>query len=33
MIAMHEELGTDEIVFRPATLDLAQVDQLTAAIT
>jgi alkanesulfonate monooxygenase SsuD/methylene tetrahydromethanopterin reductase-like flavin-dependent oxidoreductase (luciferase family) len=33
MIAMHEELGTDEIVFRPATLDLAQVDLLTAAIS
>ena len=33
MIAMHEELGTDEIVFRPATLDLAQVDQLTEAIS
>ena len=33
MIAMHEELGTDEIVFRPATLDLAQVDQLTKAIS
>ena len=32
-IAMHEELGTDEIVLRPARLDLAQVDKLTEAIS
>ena len=33
MIAMHQELGTDEIIFRPAALDLLQVDQLTDAIS
>lgn len=33
MIAMHQELGTDEIIFRPAVLDLLQVDQLTNAIS
>lgn len=32
-IAMHEELGTDEIVFRPATLGPEQVDLLTDAIS
>ena len=32
MAAMHEELGTDEIVFRPAKLGPDQVDLLAAAI-
>ena len=31
-IHMHEELGTDEIIFRPVTPDLEQVDRLADAI-
>lgn len=31
-IQMHEELGTDEIIFRPVTPDLDQVDRLADAV-
>ncbi|MDE2837878.1 MAG: LLM class flavin-dependent oxidoreductase [Chloroflexota bacterium] len=31
-IAMHEELGSDEVIFRPVTPDLEQLERLTDAI-
>ena len=33
MVAMHTELGTDEIIFRPAKLGVEQVDMLAEAIS
>jgi hypothetical protein len=33
MVAMHEELGTDEVIFRSATLNLEQMDLLTQGLS
>ncbi len=33
LIAAHEQLGTDELIFRPSALDPSQIDRLAEAIT